>query len=802
MSRPPNIPPGQDGEAPGMAGPAAPARRRAPAHRPAPRLDPPARRPGWARPGIQIVLLAAITLAAYYPVLTSGFIWDDDDYVLNNRTLRTAAGLWDIWFTPHATRQYYPLVHTTFWAEYHLWKLDPLGYHLVNVLLHIGGALLFWAVLRRLGLAGAYAAALLFAVHPVMVESAGWITELKNVLSLVLGLSALLAYLRFDPSGFVGVPDAPAASAPPRRWGFYALAMLLFVGALLSKTVVCTLPAILFLIGWWKRGKLSWARCWPLLPMLAVGGAFGAVTAWLEKTNVGAEGAPWALSPWGHVLLAGRIPWFYLGKLLWPSPLIFFYERWQIDPTQWWQYLFPAALAGLLAALWLLRRRIGRGPLAAVLCFGVILFPALGFFNVYPMRFSYVADHFQYHASLAIFALMVAVATALVRRAGHGPKGPPARLRPAPPWREASGGRSETLVSRDREGLLRTPDLPKVRFRMFLGAGLTCVAAAILGALTWQQGHDYKDVRTLWTNTVGKNPTSPDAFNNLACVQIVEANAPTSYLYDEAIQNLGKAIQLNPDFADAYYNRGNAYNNMGRYVAAIGEFDKSIRIRPDYADAYNFRGNAYYILGRYEPAIRDFSKAIQLRSEYWLAHNNRGNVYNSLGRYDDAIQDYDAAIAMKPDYEGAYNNRGQVYGRLGRHDAAIRDYDKAIALKADYADAYANRGFAYGSLGRYGDAIRDYDKAIALRPDFADAYNNRGAAHNSLGRYDAAIRDYDKAIALKPDYAPAYNNRAVAYFEMKAYDQAWADVKMCRSLGASPNRRFLEDLAKSSGRSE
>jgi protein O-mannosyl-transferase len=135
---------------------------------------PPARGRGrWACIGAGAVLLAALTLAAYYPAIRGGFIWDDDAYVENNTTLRNLDGLWNMWFRYKAIPQYYPLVHTTFWVEYQLWGPNPMGFHLANVLLHVCNALLFWAVLRRLGLRGAYAAALLFAVHPVMVESAG-----------------------------------------------------------------------------------------------------------------------------------------------------------------------------------------------------------------------------------------------------------------------------------------------------------------------------------------------------------------------------------------------------------------------------------------------------------------------------------------------------------------------------------------------------------------------------------------------------------------------------------------------------
>ena len=353
------------------------------------------------------VLIAAV-LAAYGPALRGGFVWDDPRYVTENPVLTEPSGLYRIWFDVGATVQYYPLVFTSFWIESRLWGLQPLGYHLVNVLLHAANAVLVWRVLRRLSVPGAWLAAGIFALHPVHVESVAWITERKNVLSGLFYLTALLAYLRFAP------PDGEG-SARGRPWRFYALAVGLFACALLSKTVTCSLPAAIALLLWWRRGRIGRSDALALLPLFAVGAALALTTIWLEKHNVGAQGQAWELSVVQRCLIAGRALWFYAGKLVWPLPLIFTYPKWQIDAGQWWQYLFPAGAVALPLGLWVLRRRIGKGPLVAALCFAGTLLPALGFVDVYPMRYSYVADHFQYLASIAPIALLVAVITMLAR---------------------------------------------------------------------------------------------------------------------------------------------------------------------------------------------------------------------------------------------------------------------------------------------------------------------------------------------------------------------------------------------------
>ena len=206
--------------------------------------------------------------------------------------------------------------------------------------------------------------------------------------------------------------------------------LVLFVGALLSKSVVASLPAVLLVIYWWKRGRIGRREIAPLVPFFVVGAVAGLHTVWLERHDVGAVGPMWSFTPLERVLMAGRAAWFYAAKLAAPHPLMFFYPRWKIDTNDPWQFLFPVAALGMLAGLWLVRGRIGRGPLAAVLIFGGVLVPVSGFFNVYPFRYSFVADHFQYHASLALMAPVAAggaLAFDRLSSAGAGRRGWPPR---------------------------------------------------------------------------------------------------------------------------------------------------------------------------------------------------------------------------------------------------------------------------------------------------------------------------------------------------------------------------------------
>ncbi len=346
--------------------------------------------------GVVGILLAAAI--AYIPAYSAGYIWDDDAYIVNNTVIQRPEGLKEIWTSLTVTPQFYPAVFTTFWVEHRLWGLEPAGYHAVNVGIHGIASVLVWLVLRRLGLRGAWVAGLVFAVHPVHVESVAWVTERKNTLSGMFYLMALLAYLRAF--------DIPRRLAAPRGMGFtagwYAVSVGLFVLALLSKTITCSLPAVIVLILWWKRPVWRWRELIPTLPMFALGLAAARLTVWVEQHHVGAKDLELGLTPAGRVLIAGRAVWFYLGKLVWPTDLTFIYEKWVIDPGVWWQWVYPAGVVAVLAGLWVMRGRIGKGPLVAGLCFCGTLVPALGFVDVYPMRYSWVADHFQYLASVAV----------------------------------------------------------------------------------------------------------------------------------------------------------------------------------------------------------------------------------------------------------------------------------------------------------------------------------------------------------------------------------------------------------------
>ncbi|MGA2261409.1 MAG: tetratricopeptide repeat protein, partial [Acidobacteriota bacterium] len=488
-------------------------------------------RPAQPRP-VWLVLPALIlaALLAYQPAWHGGVLWDDNAHITRT-ALQSAHGLWRIWFDLGATQQYYPVVHSAFWFLHSLWGDNTLGYHIVNILLHALSAFLFALILRYLSVPGAWLAAVIFALHPVQVESVAWITELKNTLSGSLYLAAALVYLQFDSN---------------RRRSLYALALTLFTFALFSKTVTATLPAALLVLFWWLRGHISLRRdVLPLTPFFALGTTGGLLTAWVEHNLIGAQGAEFSFSFLERILIAGRVVWFYLAKLFWPANLIFIYPRWHISQASISQYLFPLAAAALLAALWLLRNR-SRAPLAALLLFGGALFPVLGFFNIFPFRFSFVADHFQYLASLPVIAL---AAAALSRLAEH--------------W--------------------NLPTKPAA-------AVLALALGGPLAFLTWNQSRQYADAETLYRTTIDLNPSCWMAHSNLGMLKV-------NSTLDEGVAHFKEALRLKPDLAETHSNLGYALQRMGKLKEAVTEYREAVRLKPDLAEAHNNLGNVLQKLG-------------------------------------------------------------------------------------------------------------------------------------------------------------------------------------------------------------
>ena len=526
---------------------------------------------------LALSLLAAI---CYLPaMLWGGFVWDDYIWYQSQAVLEWS-GLGAIWSWPsiiEEERHYWPLTYSTFWLEHKIWGLEPTGYHVVNVLLHLLNSLLLWRLLLRLTAPGAWVVAAVFAVHPLHVESVAWIIERKDVLSGLFYLTAVLVWLRFLEQ--------------PRPWR-YGLALLLFVAGLLSKSVVVTLPAALLIVQWWKTGRITGKDLLRLAPFFLV--ALLITAADLYSYDSGRHNFDYSWPE--RLLIASRALWFYVGKLVWPTDLSIIYSRWNISLGDPWGWLYLAAALALATVLWFARHRIGRGPLAGALFFAVTLSPALGFVNYGYMGYSLVADRFQYLAGIGVMAVIIGAAV-------HGAS----RL---------SGG-------------------------LKMGAaGLLMVLLALLGAATWRQAGFYRDNLHYFGHIVSLNPVARNAQRNLsqellkagrldealAAARIAVEQRPRQarlhsllgeiladlHRLDKAEENYRRALELDPRNKAALKYLATSYFNRKRYQEALDLYRKISAVEPDDAKTHNNIGATLYYLGQTEAAVRSFKQALSL----------------------------------------------------------------------------------------------------------------------------------------------------------------------------------------------
>ena len=581
---------------------------------------------GFAQPGALAVLaLGLLVIGSYFPAFFAGFVWDDEAFT-EAAAVREASGLWKIWFSPRAIENeghYWPLVYSTFWLEHKLWGCAPAGYHAVNVALHLANTLLLWRLAGRLAVPGAWFLAAVFAVHPLHVESVAWVIERKDLLSGLFYLAAFLAWIRFveEPG-----PDTGGVASretrrlrdrghPPGRRGplrrRYLLAMVLFVLAMLCKSIAVTLPAALLILQWWKQGRVTGTDLLRLAPFFAVGLAIAVADVSFYNAR---EPVSLDYSPVERLLIAARALWFYAGKLLWPAELIVIYPHWEVgasDPLGW---ILVAAGIAVAAALWFLRHRIGRGPLAGMAFFVVTLSPVLGFVDYGYMQFSFVADRYQYLAGIGVTAVL---AGAAAHGAGHLPEA----------WRKAAAGAAVAVLF-------------------------------ILGALTWRQAEIYRDEVTFFTYVVSHNPAARGAQGNLGTA-LLEARRP-----EEALAAIQVAVKQDPDDVKAHANAGAALVRTGRLEEAEERLRHALGLDPRHTIALQNLAESLRKQGRFEEALEYYRAAMETDAGNPMPYAGMGDALFRLGRYEESLHSIDRALALEPGLEPMRTLRESVLAIL------------------------------------------------------------------------------------------------------------------------------------------
>lgn len=648
--------------------------------------------------GTAVLLLACFVV--FWPAIRGEFLWDDILNIVSNPVIQRDSGLLDIWLCRRDVFDYYPLTWTTWWVEWHTWRRATPGYHVLNILLHAGAACMLWRALLRLRLSGAFVAALVFAVHPVSVETVAWISERKNTLSMFLLSVTLVLHL-----------DAETAEERRRRRGLYWASVVTFALALLAKPSVVLLPACLLALAWWRTGRITRRDVLRSIPFFVISAAVSIITVLVHhaRSIITAEVRTDGFA--SRLVGAGRAVWFYLSKLVWPAELSFIYPRWNLDARSLAQWLPLVALVGLAGLLFTLRNRIGRGPLAALACYVALLMPILGFIDVYFMRYSLVSDHWQYPAEIAAIAALVGTATTLLRR------------------------------------------LPPSIFAAVSVALSTCVCLA-LGGLTWREAHVYRTNATLWADVIKHHPSSAIAHNNYG------AELWAMGRRDEARAHYRRSIELDPRSWEGYVSMGLSYIQEGSLDDAIDWFRQALgrhgsgkdpRIR--LADALLVQGDNTQALDYYEQALAADPTSPVDRAIVGTLLEQHGRVAPAMKLYREQAQSF------PDDPEGWFRLADALlrHGQSNEAGAAFAQARRASAGNHVTLTSLGSRMIVAGHPELAVDALKD---AVRARPDYGPAHNHLGRAFEALGQLDEAARAYAEAIRVQPGFQEAADNLA------------------------------------------
>lgn len=684
----------------------------------APRLKLVALRARW----IPAAVIILVTVVAYWPSLGGAFVWDDAPVIVNNPMIHGGDGIVRFW-TSTTQIDYWPVAYSTHWLEWRIFGDSPTGYRLVNLALHVTNALLVWRILDRLHVHGSWLCALVFAIHPVNVEAVAWILQRKTVLSTLLALCALLCFLRSEAVGRA-------------QWNLAGVA--LFLAGMLSKSAVVMWPFTLLICRWWLARRLTRRDLQQVLPYFVVSLLAGLVGVWFQHFNAIGDDVVREDGLLSRLALAGQAVFFYLHSALWPVNLSFVYPRWSLDgPTAVDFIPDLLLLAGCGILFWFRRGRSAAG-LAALGYYLVNLFPVLGFVDIYFMRYSLVADHWQYLALPGLLALMVGGVSYSVERWPAGMR----RLAP-------------------------------------VGA---CVVAGVLSAATFERSKVYAgaDNESLWLDTLNKNPDSWLAHNEIGCVLLDRGDS------SGAIDQFQRALRLNGNYGEAEFDLGKALHKQGRDVEALVHYDRAARLMP-WRDIVHCNAASLLIAqGKLREAEAHLRQALEHEPASVDANFGMGFVQTRLGHAEEAIAHYRQVLESRPDHFRALLNLAQLYHEQRRFVEAEGTYRRAIVLypasdiaRADLAFLLANQGQYVGAVAELrailqeqptsrvaarhlawllataaDDQVRDAHEAVRLgellcqQPNDARDFDVLAAAYAAAGRFDHAVSAADRALEL------------------------------------------------------
>jgi tetratricopeptide (TPR) repeat protein len=768
---------------------------------------------------VHIVLIAAFALLAYSNTFHIPLLFDGGPQIVDNPIIKDLKNF----TSDRKGYNYNPrrfIGYLSFALNYHFGGPGVVGYHIVNLLIHIGNALLIYflvvltfrtSLMRQsadssppAALLIALFSALLFVSHPLQTQAVTYVVQRFASLTTFFYLLSLVMYIR-----------GRLSSRQAGKLASFFCSLLSAVLAMKTKEIAFTLP---IMIAFYEFTFFRSSRRKKLLFLLPV-----LLTLFIIPLSVMHSGKPLGeilsdvsrqtriqtqMPRWEYLLTEMRVIVTYIRLIFLPvnQNLDYDYPLYHslFTPSVIFSVLFLMAILGLAVYLIHKSRQADRQQAPN------------------GKQLSAISDQQEEKTERDNPTIRQADTSAADqpstklegRRAGSLP--PTSNLQPdAPYYRLIFFGILWFFITLSVESSIIP--IVDVIFEhrlylplagVFIGITTVLMIAAerlrvekvviptlvlitlVLSGLTYARNTAWKDGISLWQDAVMKSPNKLRPHYELGLAYLSKGQL------DKATSEFQTAVRLKPDYAEAHINLGVAYKAQGQWDKAIAEYQAASRLKPDYAEAYNNLGVAYASQGRLDRAIAEYQRALRLKPGYAEAHYNLGIIYESQGRVDGAIAEYQAALRLKPDYTEVYLNLGTVYETQGQWNRAIAEYQAALRLKPDYAEAHYNLGVAYASQGRLDEATVEFQAAVRLKPDYAEAHINLGVAYASQGQWNRAITEYRTALRLKPDYLKAHYNLGVAYESLGEWEKAIAEYQMTLRLKPDLHeaRRHLDDI--------
>lgn len=682
-----------------------------------------------------VLIIIFITALIFSSAINNGFTsWDDNHYVVGNRFIKdfSKEGITKLW-TERTGMGGTRLTLTSFMVDYKLWGLNPKFYHAENVLWHILNALLLFFLITRLikNKQVAFVTAILFAVHPMHVESVAWIAERKDVLYTFFLLLCFHTYISY------------INARRPILKGLYWLAFTLsFLLSWHAKFTAVIIPPLLFLIDYVLRRRFTIWLILEKLPILVFTStevyrmAFGAHARmdFHGKKLVESLHQTYRYSIFEKSLLASYALMFYLIRFVMPVKLS------AIVP-------YPVKSEGVFPMEYYMAAVV-----VVVLLVGIAIF----LYRLKKNRREYIFGFLFFLISISIFLHFVSIKGVVVVADRY------------------------TYVPYIGLSLMVGLFLSNIEQRKLKNIlwGVFIIVVGILSISTFQRNKVWKDNITLYSNVLKNNPNVLEALNNRGNAYNSRGN------YALAIEDFNRGLKIQPSFKSFYNNRAQSYFQLDSLELALEDLESAIRLDPYYLEAYLNQAQVLTSMEAYGEAVKVYSQAIEQAPYRALIYISRASAYLELDRVEEAMADYEKAIEVHPKSYKAFYELGRWYGKTNKYQRALLNLEKAKELNPFIPEVYNEIGHINNQVQGYGQALENLDRAVELNPALSKAYNNRGITNFHLSRLEEALLDFDRAIEIDTLFAQAYSNRGNLHAATGEFELALGDYNHAIDLAS------------------